>query len=454
MKKIFELGFYVTFGAGIAFGISSFTILSEMFKVASSFWVIVSICLAGIVCMLLSSSIAELASMYPSAPGVRTYLKVALPPRTSLFLVYLYLMFMIMVAGIESYLFALVVGKLFPQLHELHHVLFVVLTLLACTVIVNLLGLELPRGVQMFTTTALILGVLGLGAYGAGAHLSELHWNSTTIMARQPLGHPAWQVLGAVGSAVYLFIGFEWVTMMGFTAKAYERKIPISMPLAILTNIVAYCVFSLAMATRMQVANITVTDIPQIPYFVQIFGARGSVVGLVLSILAIVSCFNAGVMGGSRLIHALAREGNFPKSWGRISLNTGAPIGGVLALGVMAAIASVVIVRFKLAEITAVVGSTIVCFVYAAFMWAVLRLRKTQPNARRTFRSPLPVWLQWVMIGVLPVAGIGALFGLEGKTFYYGLATITGLVLVSAVTVWWSTRYKNATALNLQTKTS
>jgi L-asparagine transporter-like permease len=179
------------------------------------------------------------------------------------------------------------------------------------------------------------------------------------------------------------------------------------------------------------------------------------VVGLVLSILAIVSCFNAGVMGGSRLIHALAREGNFPKSWGTISLNTGAPIGGVLALGGLAAIGSVVIVRFNLAEITAVVGSTIVCFVYAAFMWAVLRLRKAQPNARRTFRSPLPVWLQWGMIGVLPVAGIGALFGLEGKTFYYGLATITGLVVISAVTVLWSTKYSsNAAAMRLQAKAS
>jgi amino acid transporter len=443
MKKAFELAFYVTFGAGIAFGISSFTILSELFKVASSFWVIVSICLAGFVCMLLSSAIAELASMYPSAPGVRTYLKVALPPRTSLFLVYLYLMFMIMVAGIESYLFALVVRQLFPQIPALA----VVLTLLACTVIVNLLGLELPRGVQMFTTTALILSVLFLGATGAGSHLSNLHWNANVFS-----GHPLSQIGDALGSAVYLFIGFEWVTMMGFSAKSYERKIPISMPLAILTNIVAYCVFSLALATRIPVSAITETAIPQLPYFVQIFGPRGSVVGLVLSILAIVSCFNAGVMGGSRLIYALAREGNFPKSWGKMSLTTGAPIGGVLALGGMAAIASVIIVSFELEEVAAVVGSAIVCCVYAAFMWAVLRLRKTQPNARRTFRSPLPVWLHWVLIVALPLAGVFALFGIKGKTFQV-LATTIGLVVISGVTTLWSTKYsKDQAALRLQAK--
>jgi ethanolamine permease len=444
MKKAFEIGFYVTFGAGIAFGISSFTILSELFKVASSLWVVVSISLAGLVCMLISSSIAELASMYPSSPGVRTYLKVALPPRTSLFLVYLYLMFMIMVAGIESYLFALVVRQLFPSIPPL----VLVLSLLAATVIVNLLGLELPRGVQMFTTAALILSVLCLGIAGASTHLGNLHWNSSVLS-----GHPLSQIGDALGAAVYLFIGFEWVTMMGFTAKAYERKIPVSMPLAILTNIVAYCIFSLALATRLPVKEITDTAIPQLPYFVQVFGPRGSVVGLVLSILAIISCFNAGVMGGSRLIYALAREGSLPKSWAKISLNTGAPIGGVLVLGVLASIASIIIVRYELEEIAAVVGSAIVCCVYAAFMWAVLRLRKTQPNARRTFRSPLPVWLHWVLIVVMPIAGVLALFGIKGKTFEV-LATAAGLVVISAVTVLWSIRYKNQAALGLQARAS
>src|SRR4029077_15298815 len=291
-----------------------------------------------------------------SAPGVRTYLKVALPPRTSLFLVYLYLIFMIMVAGIESYLFAQVVRALFPQLPALA----LVLTLLACTVIVNLLGLELPRGVQMFTTTALIVSVLVLGAIGAGPALKNLHWSSS-VLANQPLS----QVGGALGSAVYLFIGFEWVTMMGFSAKSYEHRIPVSMPLAILTNIVAYCIFALGLATQVPLGKITASSIPQLPYFLQMFGPRGASVALALSILAIVSCFNAGVMGGSRLIHALAREGNFPKSWGTISLTTGAPIGGVLALGVLASIASVIIVSFELEEIAAVVGSAIVCCVYA-----------------------------------------------------------------------------------------
>jgi amino acid transporter len=394
---------------------------------------------------MISSSIAELASMYPSAPGVRTYLKVALPPRTSLFLVYLYLIFMIMVAGIESYLFAQVVRALFPQLPALG----LVLTLLAATVIVNLLGLELPRGVQMFTTTALIASVLVLGVVGAGPMLAHLHWDPQ-IFSNSPIS----QIGGALGSAVYLFIGFEWVTMMGFSAKSYEHRIPMSMPLAILTNIVAYCIFSLGLAATIPVSKITASSIPQLPYFVQMFGSRGTTVALALSILAIISCFNAGVMGGSRLIYSLAREGNFPKSWGTLSIRTGAPIGGVLVLGTLASLGSIIIVKFELQEVAAVVGSAIVCCVYAAFMWAILHLRKTQPNARRTFRSPLPVWVHWALIVIMPAFGVLALFALPGKTIQV-LAITGGLIVISAVAVQFSIRYgRNQAAMRLQAKAS
>jgi ethanolamine permease len=299
----------------------------------------------------------------------------------------------------------------------------------------------------MFTTTTLILGVLVLGGMGAGPALAHLHWNSS-VMANQPLS----QVGGALGAAVYLFIGFEWVTMMGFSAKSYEHRIPLSMPLAILTNIVAYSIFALGLATLLPVSRITDSSIPQLPYFVQMFGPRGTYVALALSILAIVSCFNAGVMGGSRLVHSLAREGSFPKAWGKMSLTTGAPIGGVLVLGTLAAIASILIVEFELQEVAAVVGSAIVCCVYAAFMWAILHLRKTQPNARRTFRSPLPVWLHWVLIVLMPLSGLWALVAEPGKRLEM-IATALGLIVISAIGVQFSMRYsKNEAEMRLQAK--
>lgn len=442
MKKVFELTFYVTFGAGIAFGISSFQVISELFKEVNSFWAVVAICLSGLFCMLISSAISELASMYPSAPGIRTYLKVALPSRISLFLVYLYLMFMIMVAGIESYLFAKVVGQLFPTWHPLP----VVLGLLAITVIINCFGLELPRGVQMFTTMSLILSVLVLAV--VGTFHGTFHWSSKLISEPGQLA----SLPGAIGAAIYLFIGFEWVTMLGFNAKSYERKIPVSMPLAILTNIIAYSIFSIALSLCVKGSDITFSSIPQVPYFKALFGAQGAPVALALSILAIICCFNAGVMGGSRMIYILAREGSLPKAWAKMSLTTGAPIGGVIVLGGSAMIASIIILKFELQEVAAVVGAAIVCFVYAAFLWSIIRLRKTQPNARRTFRSPVPIWLLWGMIAIMPLLGIAALFELPGRTVEV-LVTTLGLVVIAAVGVQLSIKYRdrrNQVAMRVQ----
>jgi hypothetical protein len=63
----------------------------------------------------------------------------------------------------------------------------------------------------------------------------------------------------------------------------------------------------------------------------------------------------------------------------------------------------------------------------------------------------LPVWLHWVLIVVLPIAGALALFGIKGRTIEV-LATLAGLIVLSAITVLWSTRYRdrNNVAMRVQ----
>jgi ethanolamine permease len=146
MKHGTEMLFYVSFGAGMAMGTSSFTMISGVFELVTSLWAVSAVCLAGLLCIIISHSIAELASMYPSAPGIRTYLKVAFGDRTSLFLVHLYLIFVVLIAGVESYMFALVVKAILPSVSPLG----VVMALLITVIITNLLGLELPRWMQIF----------------------------------------------------------------------------------------------------------------------------------------------------------------------------------------------------------------------------------------------------------------------------------------------------------------
>lgn len=431
MKGRAEVIFYVSIGAGMALGTSSFTMLSELFKVVPSLWVVGAILLAGLFCIVIASSVAELASMYPSSPGIRTYLKMAFGNEFSLFLVHLYLIFIVLIAGVESYVFAQVIAILFPGAPPM----LIVLTLLAAVVTTNLLGLELPRWMQITTAFVLIASILLLGAYGAfltaqapgdGLHL--------------PLGDGATNLLllpAGAAMAIFLFIGFEWVTPLGLRPASYERKIPMSMPMAILINMVAYSFFVLGMASQLPEARIVSDAIPQVPYFSTLFGTTfGSYFAGALSVLAIFSTFNAGIMGSSRLIFVLTREGNLPQWCAKISLSTGAPVGAILLLGILAVISALFVVTFELEGIAIVIGATIICFVYAAFMLAVVRLRKLAPATPRPHRTAVPAPLRWLLIVVLPLIGIYTLFSLPE----WGLWPVAGMAIF-AVLALGLTRY-------------
>lgn len=441
MKKYIELLFYISFGAGMAFGTSSFTMMSGLFEITTTLWVVIAICLSGLLCILISTSVAEMASMYPSSPGIRTYLKVAFGNRVSLLLVYLYLIFMVLIAGVESYMFSLVAKEIFPTVSSI----VVVLGLLAFTITINLLGWELPRGMQIITTFLLIVGIIVLGIIGL-VHVPE----GTTRLV-QDSGN-SWQQLAllpaAVIMAVFLFTGFEWVTLLGFSPKSYERRIPLSMPLAILTNVLAYSIFVVAMSFQLPREILAgEPHSPQIPFFRHMLGNYGIYVAGGFSLLAVISTFNAGIMGGSRLIYVLTREGNLPKWCATMSLRTGAPIGGIIVLGSMATISSLLVVTYHIEILAAVIGSTIVSFVYAAFMWARLRLLKTQPNAKRSFRSPVPAWMQWAIIVIMPIMGILSLFSQVGSMYLpvAGLLLFSGLAAILARWSWTRTANQELT---------
>ena len=428
MKKGTEFLFYVAVGAGMALATVSFTMMSGLFEVTRGGWVVLAVLLGGVMCAFIASSVAELASMFPSAPGIRTYLKAAFGNRPSLFLVHLYLIFLIMIAGVESYLFSLVVGTVAPGLPHMA----VILVLLGTVVAVNLAGLELPRIVQIVTAGVLIavLCVTGaLGVFGAPAESREVLAGLTTA--------GDWAILPAAAAmAMFLYVGFEWVTPLGLRPSAYERAIPRAMLVAIAANTVACALFIFGMAANLPREAVVATSIPQVPYLQSVLGPAGLWLAVGLSCLACMSTFNAGIMGSSRLIFALTRESLLPRWAGAISMRTGAPVGAVLFMGSLAAVSAFVVVSLEAELLAAVIGSAIICFVYAAFMLSVIRLRRLRPAARRPFRTPVHAAVQWLFVIALPLLGVQVLLSLptHGRQPLVGM--VIALAAAAALTRW------------------
>jgi amino acid transporter len=430
VKQRGEFLFYVSVGAGMALATISFTMLSGLFEAATGGWVVLGMVLGGVMCGVIATSVGELAGMFPSAPGIRTYLKAAFGNRPSLFLVHLYLIFLIMIAGAESYLFSLVVEQVAPGLPHMA----VILVLLGGVVLVNLYGLELPRNVQMVTAFVLlaILCVVGL--------LGILRSGAPGGPAPEGLGlsGPAVVLPIAATMAIFLYVGFEWVTPLGLRPSAYERPIPLAMLMAIGVNVVACGLFASGMASTMSREAITETFIPQVPYLGALLGRAGVWLAVGVSCMACISTFNAGIMGSSRLIFALTRESLLPKWAGTINPETGAPRGAVLFMGALAAVAAAGVVALDAPLLAAVIGSAIIAFVYAAFMLAVLRLRKLRPAGRRPFRTPLPAGVQWAFAAVLPLLGVGTLFELKEEYPWQPVAGFVAALVAAALLTRWS----------------
>jgi ethanolamine permease len=397
---------YVAVSAGMALAASSYAMLGGLFGIVDGLWTVVAITVAGAFCALVSASIGELAAMFPSAPGVRTYLRAAFGNYASLAVLFLYLAMVAMATGVEAHVVTSVIGDVFPAIPRGAAVLFV-FTLVVGT---NLRGLEVPRTLQLGMTLVLVLSTLLIGASALFAE------GAPSAAAPHPLSAEALNLPAAIGTAIFLFMGFEWVTPMGRSPSAYRRAIPLSMLCAIAILITVYATFAAGMAHRLGAGQYLVNPIPQVAMGAAAFGEPGRYAIAILSILAMSTCLNAGLMGASRLMYALAREGVLP-AWSTTISRSGVPVYAIASVGALT-FGSAMLVMFtgtyKLAGVTV---AAIECFVYAALAAAVLRLRQSRPNASRSFRNPLPTSAQWLIALALPFLGIASLASVATMRF-------------------------------------
>jgi amino acid transporter len=402
MKGTAESLFYVSVSVGMAMAMSSFTMIAGLFTAAGAPLVLVAVALGCAVCMVLALTVGELASMYPSSPGVWTYFRIAFGDRPSLVLVYLYLIFVVLIAGLESFVFAEVVSALLSNAPPM----LTILVLIGSVAAINIAGLELPRNVQMLTTGLAVALIAVSGVWGI--------WQSTVPLSSvlsdwdkpgQLLMLPA-----LAGMSVFLYTGFEWVTPLGLRPKAYEWKVPSSMPIAIVVLFFTCELFIVGAASQMSPAAIAATPTPQVPYFVALYGTVGLYLATFLSLMAVVSTFNAGILGGSRLICLLAQERSLPAWCGAVSLRSGCPIGAIGLLGTLAAISGIAVLLLRIEIPTALVGASTMCVIYGTLLIASVKLRKARPEARRLFRSPVSVYVQLMLATALFVMAAQTLF--------------------------------------------
>ena len=396
MNKINEFFTYLSVSVGMALAVSCFAIFSLLFQHAAVGQIVLAIATAGTLCIGVACSISELAGRYPSSSGMRTYLKVAFGDHVSLFVVFMYMFLVLLVAGVDSYVFAGIVDQFVPDFPRW----LTIIVLFGTVIGVNLAGLELPGQVQILLTMSLVGGLLAMTVFA-------LNLEPATPAVVEGAVEANWAELPRnVCLAFFLFVGFEWVIQVGRGPSAYQRLIPWAMFASVALLGLTYGLFALALDAHLGDAQITATQTPQIGLGGRLLGGGGRLLFAFLSLLAILTSFNAGLLGATRLMYALSREGHLPKWCARISLQSGAPVGAVLALGAAAIASAGLINAFEAYGIASALSAIIICVTYVSLLAAAWRLKQAEIRNGKLSQERIPAFLQ-IVIGLV-LAGVAA----------------------------------------------
>jgi amino acid transporter len=218
-------------------------------------------------------------------------------------------------------------------------------------------------------------------------------------------------VLSLVGMAMFMFVGFEFVTPLAAELKRPARVIPRAMSLGLLA--VAACMLVYGSATRRQVENIAMNpegtvhllDTPMaIPHFAErIMGPFGKMwlgVGFLFAGAATINTLMAGL---PRIMYGMAVDGSLPRIFAYLHPRLKTPLVGI-AVAALIPITHAWIIKGDLDRLTTLVLAAVCAwgFAYILVNLSVIFLRLRRPDLPRPYRTPLfPIPQIVATIGIL-----------------------------------------------------
>jgi APA family basic amino acid/polyamine antiporter len=406
----------------------------------------------GLVTIIAALSYGELAAAMPRAGGQYVYLREAFGPMWG----YLYgwTMFFVIQTGtiaavavaFGKFLNAFVPGvTLDPRWHLFtlggwsvgvstgQLAAIAALLLLGIT---NCLGIRWGAIIQNMTTVGKTVGLIGL--IGLAVFYPRGNWSHLSPM--KPGNVDVWSLgyLFIFGGALVgsLFSSDAWnnITFTSSEVKNPRRNLPLALALGTTIVIGLYLLANFGYLHVMSLNEITAFNEAKRPQTltlgVQVANiVAGPVWGRVLLAAILVSVFgtmNGMSLAGARIYYAMAKDGVFFKSLGRVHPKFHTP---AFALMVQAVWACLLTLSGKYNELLDLVMFAVMAF-YVMTVLGLFVLRKKQPNLKRPYRAigyPILPALYIVLASLISIAMLhekpyalpGLLITLSGIPFYF-----------------------------------
>ncbi|WP_411100285.1 amino acid permease [Streptomyces sp. x-45] len=225
-----------------------------------------------------------------------------------------------------------------------------------------------------------------------------------------PLGMAGVSAAGA--TLFFSYIGFDAASTAGEEAKNAQRDLPRAIMLSLVIVTVLYVLVAAVAVGARPWRTFTDSEASLAQIMTDVTGQSfwGTLLAF-CAVVAIASVVLTVLYGQTRVLFAMSRDGLVPKVFSKVHAKTGAPRANTLIVSLFCGILAAAIPLGQLADATSI-GTL---FAFALVNVAVVVLRRSRPDMRRTFRVPLSP--------VLPALGFGFCVWMMGS-----LSTVTWVV--------------------------
>ncbi|HEU4945642.1 MAG TPA: amino acid permease [Kribbella sp.] len=455
LPRLFGRRDLVVLGLGVMIGSGIFSISGKQAANVAGPAVIVSFIIGAVVCVLAAACYAELSSTIPVSGSAYTFSYVTFGEMWAWLVGWALVLELVTAAAIvarawSAYFLATLdgFGVGLPDnlarfagpeanLNLVAPILLLILTGLVVT------GTKLSARVLTVVVLAKVAVIVLVVVVGA-AHIKSANYHPFVPMARAAPAEASPTVLGwildssfgsfgmmgiftAASSIVFAFIGFDLIATASEDARNPRKTVPQGMLLGVGAVTILYVAMAVVLVGMRPYKELGGAAPVSEAMDAAGVGWAADVVNLG-ALLALMTVIMVVLIGQSRVLFNMGRDGLLPKSLGRVSRVYSSPARAATAAG-LAAVALTLYPKVLELEELLVIGA-LFCFAFCAV--GVLTLRRSEPNLERGFRVPMvpfiplaslasTLWLMlnmrtstWTKFGVWMIIGL-AIYGLYGR---------------------------------------
>ena len=416
----------------------------------------IAILIAFVVMQAQAMSFAEAAAILPTTGSVYDYISCGLGRFCAITgTISAYVLVHVFAGTAETVLSGVMAMVNFPglnaHLQSLGGSWLVGVAMVMLFAVTNALGIKVYGRVEIVLTigmwtTLMVFGIVGL-VHPAAVPLDGWFGSSS-------VGTNFSAVLSLVGLAMFMFVGFEFVTPLAAELKRPERQIPTAMRLGLWG--VALCMFLFGAAIRHQVANTPVDaqglvhllDTPNaVPAFAErVMGDLGRIwlgVGLLFAGAATINTLMAGL---PRILYGMALDGALPKAFAYLHPKLKTPLVGIAVSAAIPCLHAWYI-HGNVDRLGNLVLAAVCAWgvAYVLVTLSVISLRIRRPNLPRPYKTPwYPIPQIISVVGIVVALAYIAPAGTRSSAVYGPFGVMLGCTALYAL-IW--TRFVRRTPM-------